>query len=298
MNLKRGAKILAIRAASFPTGSSPLLAGPLLRLLRQGYGPIPRAHPGGHIPPALACISVDFDVTVPSRFDKNRNGTLALIELASRYKIPITWAICGESAEADMRSYSAIVDASRDNEIGVHTYSHIDATVTPADLFRSDIERCIRVLGLNSPRTFVFPWNREGHFDVLRTLGFRVFRGKDRAIGSPVLKEGIWNVRPVYYYDEKSRAAESLMKKYVDLSMNFSTPFHLWMHPWSLVIGGKTEPMIPTLESLFAYIAEKREEKLIGTSTLGGIADYLDGEAGKRGAKHGSEVIQTSQVPN
>jgi hypothetical protein len=294
LNPKRRAKILALNAVSSPSGSSPTVAGPILRLLRLRYGPFSPAGAGERRTLATACISVDFDVTVPSRFDENRKGTIALSELAARYGIPITWAVCGKSAEADMKSYSAIADASPDNEIGVHTYSHIDATVTPADKFRSDVERCIQVLGLDFPRTFIFPWNREGHFDVLGALGFRIFRGKDRAIGNPVQKEGIWNVRPVYYVDQKSRGAETMMKKYVDLSIEFSTPFQLWTHPWSLVIVGKTEPMIETLESLFAYLAEKKEQKTLMTSTLGGIASSLDREARTSEAEYGSEIIPAS----
>jgi peptidoglycan/xylan/chitin deacetylase (PgdA/CDA1 family) len=247
------------------------MARPILKLIRQGYGPISKE--GGI--PATVCISVDFDVTVPSRFDDNRQGTFALVELAGRYGIPITWAICGKTAEADMRSYSAIQD-SKEKEIGVHTYTHIDATVaTPAE-FRSDIERCVQVLGLDSPRTFVFPWNREAHFSVLRDLGFRVFRGKKRSIGIPVQKGGLWNVRPVYYLDQKSLGAESLMKKYLDVCVALSTPFHLWTHPWSLMSNGRPEPMMRTLESLLAYVAERKGRGELTTATLGEIAEVLD----------------------
>ena len=296
MNPKRRAKILVLDAVSTTLGSSPALAGTLLKLLRQGYGPMSRARPGGQTAQAVACVSVDFDVTLPSRFDDNRKGTLALIELANRYSIPLTWAVCGKSAEADMRSYTAIADGSHANEIGVHTYSHLDASVAQREEFRSDVERCIQVLGLESPRTFVFPWNREGHFDVLREFGFRAFRGKDRALGNPVLHEGVWNVRPVYYVDQKSRGAESLMMKYVDLSVALSTPFHLWTHPWALVVGGETEPMIRTLESVFAYIAQRRDQKLLKTSTLGEIAATLDGDWEGNRVEPGSELIQASAV--
>ena len=247
------------------------MAGPILRLLRQGYGPIPKER---EATPSV-CISVDFDVTVPSRFDDNRNGTLALLELAGRYEVPVTWAVCGKSAEADMKSFSAIAGTRRD-EVGVHTYSHVDATVASAEEFRSDVQRCIQVLGLDSPRSFVFPWNREAHFDVLRGLGFRVFRGKKRSIGMPVRKGGLWNVRPVYYVDQKSAGAESLMKQYVDVCVSLSTPFHLWTHPWSLVSRGDTRPLMRTLESLFAHISERRARGELATTTLGELAAGLD----------------------
>jgi len=253
------------------------MARPILRLIRQGYGPISRQ---GGTPPQV-CVSVDFDVTIPSRFDDNRKGTQALLELAGRYAVPISWAVCGKSAEADMKSYSSIADSKRD-EIGVHTYSHIDATLASPAEFRYDIERCLRVLGLESPRTFVFPWNKEAHFEVVRELGFRVFRGKDRAIGAPVQKGGLWNVRPVYYVDQKSIDADALMKKYLDVCVALSSPFHLWTHPWSLVSKGRTEPMMRTLESLFAYVADKRERRELTTLTLGEMATALDSENNPR----------------
>jgi hypothetical protein len=274
LNPKRGAKRLAVSAAISNAGLAPTA----LKLLRIGYGPLP-VEPRGT---STACVSVDFDVTQPSRFDDNRKGTLALCELSARYGIPLTWAVCGRSAEEDMRSYSAIAEAAGGSEIGVHTYSHLDATAATKDDFRSDIERCIQVLGLASPRTFVFPWNREAHFDVLQSLGFRVYRGKDRAIGAPILNQGLWDVRPVYYVDQKSRGAESLMKRYVDLCIHYSTPFHLWTHPWALVVGGETTEMMRTLESLFAYIVEMRDGKSLETSTLGAVAATLATTDGSR----------------
>ena len=268
MSLKRGAKGLAVGAAT----SNQALAPAFLWALRTGFGPVKPGNPTA----AVACFSVDFDVTHPSRFDDNRRGTLALTELSGRYGIPLTWAVCGMSAEADMRSYSAIADSIAGTEVGVHTYSHLDATTATSDEFRADIERCIQALGLSAPRTFVFPWNREAHFDVVRALGFRAYRGKDRAVGAPVSNQGVWNVRPVYYVDQKSRGAESLIRKYIDLCVCYSFTFHLLTHPRALAIDGDAAPMMKTMESVFAYVAEMKNRSLLGTSTLGEIAARLD----------------------
>jgi len=272
-----------------------MMARPILRLIRQGYGPIARGKDGERALPPLACVSVDFDVTVPSRFEDNRNGTLALVEMARRYRIPITWAVCGRSAERDMRSYSAIADSGGQDEVGVHTYSHIDASKASPAEFRSDVERCVQTLGLESPRTFVFPWNRENHFHVLKEMGFRAFRGKARAIGNPVLTEGLWNIRPVYYVDKKSAGAKPLIEKYIDVCATLSTPFHLWTHPWSLVSGGNNDTGLKTLESVFAYIAEKRKNGEVRTVTLGEIATTLDSSPGP-GADSPRRLEQTSTI--
>ena len=278
MNIKRGAKRLAVKSVSSQFGSSKALSREVLRMLKFEYGPFDNGLPR-EAPKAVSCVSVDFDVTNPTRYQDNRKGTLALLELADRHRIPITWAICGKSAVDDMASYSAILDSATRHELAVHTYSHVDATRCSAEEFRSDIVRCVQSLGLDRPRTFVFPWNREGHFDVLRELGFRCFRGKRRAIGTPVRTEGLWNVRPVYYVDQKSRSAGALIRSYVDLCARRSAVFHLWTHPWSLVINGKTEPMMETLGQAFEFIARLRDEGVVATYTLGQIASMLDMES-------------------
>jgi hypothetical protein len=58
----------------------------------------------------------------------------------------------------------------------------------------------------------------------------------------PDRSNGLWNERPVYYVDQKSHGAESLMMKYVDLCARTSAVFHLWTHPWSLVMEGDPNP--------------------------------------------------------
>ena len=275
MNLKRGAKRLAVKSVSSQIGSSSLVSKEVLRMLKFEYGPFDSKLPAS-ARGSVSCISVDFDVTNSTRFLDNRKGTSVLLELADRYDIPITWAICGKSAEDDMVSFSAILDSSTRHELGVHTYSHIDATRCSDREFKADILRCTQSLGLDRPKTFVFPWNREAHFDVLRELGFRTFRGKQRAIGMPVKKGGLWNVRPVYYVDQKSRAAGPLIHSYIDLCVRRSAVFHLWTHPWSIVVDGKSEPMQKTLESVFEHMAKKREQGVLATQTLGQIAGMLD----------------------
>ncbi len=274
MNLKRGAKAIAVRGISSSPGSRPLISKSVLRGLKMDYGPFPKTTNGRGMPPA--CISVDFDVTEPSRYEANRKGTLFILELADTYGIPITWAVCGKSVEDDLKSYSAILGASTRHEIGVHTYSHLDASTSSRDDFRSDIERCIRALGLDSPRAFVFPWNRESHFDVLKEIGFTVYRGKRRAVGIPLWNDGLWNVRPVYYLDQKSLGAESLIKAYIDLCLRNGAVFHLWSHPWSLVADGDTDRMAKTLGSVFSYLARLRKENKIALTTLGELTSSLN----------------------
>lgn len=273
MNLKRTSKSLAVRAVSSKLGSNRFISRTILKGVKIDYEP-----PGGM---ALCCVSIDFDVTNPTRFDANRKGTLALLEVAERHDIPITWAICGDTAAKDMKSYNAILNSSHDHEIAVHTYSHLDAAASTKEEFRADIQRCLTSLGIESPKSFVFPWNREAHFDVLREFGFRAFRGAQRAIGPPLMQEGLWNVRPVYYIDQKSEGAETLMEEYLELCVKRGGVFHLWSHPWAMVIDGSTSSMAMTLESVFQRMDELKDESKLITSTMGGIAYIMESTSGQ-----------------
>ena len=228
---------------------------------------------------AAACVSIDFDVTRPGREGPNRTGTFALVELSEKYGIPLTWAVCGRTAEEDAKAYSRILDSTAEQEIGIHTYSHIDVSRSGADELEGEITRCIAALGLPSvPRTFVFPWNREAHFDVLKRMGFLTYRGHKRVIGGLSKARGLWNIPPVYYVDQKSVGAGSLIKRYVDICVRHRAVFHLWTHPWSVVEeGGSAERMVRTaLEPTFAYIAKKRDEGLLHTGTMGSLAAALE----------------------
>ncbi len=284
IHLKRTAKALAVEAAKAPlVSSSATLTLMALQRLRIGFQP---PGPEFHVPWAergAACVSVDFDVTRPGREGPNRKGTFALVELSEKYGVPITWAICGRTAEEDAESYSHILDSSAEQEIGIHTYSHIDASQAEEAELEAEIERCMAVLGLHStPKTFVFPWNREAHFDLLKRMGFIAYRGRERVVGGLSKGRGLWNIPPVYYVDQKAVGAGTLMKRYLDLCLRHRAVFHLWTHPWSIVeAGGSADRMVSSaLEPVFAYMAQKREEGLLHTGTMGSLASALE-TAGK-----------------
>jgi hypothetical protein len=280
IHIKRRAKTLVLDAAKAPIlSSSGSLTRATLQKLRIGFQP-PGSVVGNLWPErAAACVSVDFDVTAAGREGPNRTGTFALMELSEKYGIPLTWAICGRTAEEDRKAYDRILDSPIEQEIGIHTYSHIDVSKSGADELEAEITRCMASIGLTSvPRTFVFPWNREAHYDVLKRMGFIAYRGKERVIGGLSKAHGLWNIPPVYYVDQKSVGAASLMKRYVDICVKHRAVFHLWTHPWSIVEqGGSSDRMVKTaLEPVFAHMARKRDEGLLHTGTMGALATALE----------------------
>lgn len=282
IHLKRTAKALVLDAAAAPVlSSSGSLTRATLQRLKIGFEPAGSVLRTSWPERAAACVSIDFDVTQSGREAPNRTGTFALVELSEKYGIPLTWAVCGKTAEEDSVAYSRILDTHAEREIGIHTYSHIDVSKSSADELEAEISKCISVLGLPSPpRTFVFPWNREAHFDVLQRMGFKAYRGQQRVIGGLSREQGLWNIPPVYYVDQKSVGAASLMKRYLDICVRHRAVFHLWTHPWSIVEeGGSSERMVRTaLEPVFQYMAQKRDEGVLHTGTMGGLAAVLEGD--------------------
>jgi peptidoglycan/xylan/chitin deacetylase (PgdA/CDA1 family) len=279
--LKQAIKRTALKGIKTTLGSTPAVASGVLRAFHVDYGPIRdevRYRQGKR---SAFCFSVDFDVTRPERGDPNKIGTLELLRLSEKYRIPLTWAICGETAENDLRSYHSITDSEISQEIGIHTYSHIDSQAASPDAFRADLQRCLQILNLETrPKTFIFPWNREAHFDVLNEFGFRAFRGARRAVGVPVQRGGLWNIRPVYYVDQKSARAAGLMKDYVNLCRDYSAVCHFWTHPWSIMDGSRSEEMLEALDEVLGHVSTLRQANELETSTLGDLAEWLDSSKG------------------
>jgi len=286
LRLKRGAKSAMLGLVTSRGSTEPdSLSAAALQMMRIGLDPGSSVgYEGGT--KSASCVSVDFDVTRPGRELPNHDGTMALIALSEKHEIPLTWAICGKTAEEDPTAYETILHSSVPQEIGVHTYSHIYADERSEEEYRIDIQRCISVLGLSTPpTTFVFPKNREGHLGLLKQMGFTSYRGSRRVIGAPVENEGLWNIRPVYYVDQKSLRAAGLIRRFIDACIARSGVFHLWTHPWSLIIDGKADKMASeVVEPVFAYLEEKRAEGILSVSTMQGISSHLSGlaDAGQR----------------
>ena len=281
--IKRSAKSAALGWVAFRASPEPdVLGTAALRMMKIGLDPgLKGGYEGGA--KAACCISVDFDVTSPERHPWNHSGTAALLRLSEAHGIPLTWAICGKTAEEDPSAYHAILDSSVKQEIGVHTYSHIYADERTESEYEEDIRRCISVLGLSSPpTTFVFPKNREGHFALLKRMGFTSYRGALRAIGAPVENQGLWNIRPVYYVDQKSLGAAPLIRKFVDACIARSAVFHLWTHPWGLAIDGKPDAMVSeAMEPVFAYMEEKGQAGLLSFSTMRVLSSFANSQRGQ-----------------
>ncbi|MDG6994369.1 MAG: polysaccharide deacetylase family protein [Nitrososphaerota archaeon] len=242
---------------------------------------------------AACVISLDFDhftrsqgfsdkkwlpEVKPGQLEKNRAGTRDMLSVSEKYGIPMTWAICGRTAEEDYPSYNRILESKQLQEIGVHTYSHADVSACTEEELHAEVDKCLEILKLKErPKTFIFPWNRMGHFEDLSKLGFIAYRDQKRSIGNPKENCGLVNIAPTYYVDEKSYGAEWLMRKYLDVCISWNSMFHLWMHPWSVVFENDASGKFVkrTIDPLFSYIQKKRDEGILAVCTLGDLASFI-----------------------
>ena len=272
--MKSTAVELALAAGTRPPDK---VTRSLLRIMRMRYSPPsgPITYQGGAS--SVCCISIDFDATVPERLAPNREGTKLVVDLGERFEIPMTWAICGRTADEDRGSYDSIVDSAIKHEIAIHTYSHVDASkTTPQDL-EAEIEHCISALGLaQRPKTFIYPWNRVAHFETVRKCGFIAYRDKQRVMGFPKNVNGLWNLAPVWYLDRNSLGAKNLIKRVIDLSIATHSVFHLWFHPWSVVEPSPEVFSKEVLEPSFSYLMEKRDDGRLVVQTMGALAEWLE----------------------
>ena len=306
---KQSAKsfVLDLLSLPWPFSSRPVRSG-LLALLRIEYNPpMFTDYPNGG--KAICTISIDYDHLTKSpestqarwlplartdRLEQNAVGTKTLIDLCEKYEVPMTWAVTGCTAEQDPGSYELVEHASVRHEIGVHTYSHLDVSSASREELLADIQRCLQVLQLRTkPRSFVFPWNRAGHFDILKELGFNAFRSQKRSIRAPLSRDGMWDFSPVYYLDTLSIRSSKIICKYVDLCISCGAVFHMWSHPWSIVSGDSAEAMSrEVLTPLFRHLNKRKESGEIAIMTMGEISNYLE----KRGTSSASESVHSVDV--
>ena len=294
--LKRSLKSAAIEIVRRRTRISSVSFNRfLLGRLKMGFDPPKPSrvnYPDGT--KAACVISLDFDHLTkslelgstrwyPKRVEdllvKNRIGTRDMLEVSEKYGVPMTWAICGQTAEEDPESYKSILRSKQQQEIGVHTYSHVDVASCSEEELEDEVSKCLKILDLpEHPKTFIFPWNREGHFELLAKMGFLTYRDQNRLIGMPRENLGLLNIPPTYYVDTKSYKAQELMKKYLDLCIAWNSVFHLWLHPWSVVLDDSASFVRDTLDPLFAYIKRREREGVLALRTMGDLATFYTRE--------------------
>jgi len=226
---------------------------------------------------ACFCLSIDLDIPRKAKVKCDlREAVNRLLKTAEKYKVPISWGVCGSLVQNHPEIMEQIIKSLPSPDVGGHTFSHrnlADPSCSRREAL-SEIKKCKRVLkklGVSDKIvTFIFPWNKVAYLDLLEEEGFIVFRGNNFGkLTYPKKVGGLWNIHGTYYLTEKSLSKLYVLKRIVDFAIAYGCVFHLWFHPWNVHINGNVERFIEgILEPLLEYVAIKRDEKLLWTCTL------------------------------
>lgn len=169
-----------------------------------------------------------------------------------------------------------ILESNVEQEIGCHTFSHIDCRdeICSPEVFDSEINACKRAAsGYNIKlKTFVHPAHTIGNIERLALHGFSSYRTDyENVLGYPVKHDsGIWEIKntAALYYRNKWSLDYHIYryKKIIDRAIRTNTVCCLWFHP-SL----EKEYIDIVFASLFKYLDNNRKEILISTTS-----NYID----------------------
>lgn len=161
-----------------------------------------------------------------------------------------------------------ILKSKVNHEIACHSFSHIDYsdTVSSDEVVESDLKACeeaAKKFGLKL-KSFVFPGNFHGHFNLLEKYGYEVIRYKSneyKEIGYPEpISEKMIAIHDSLAFDLAEDGWDYnyllwKLKKYVQKAIEKKAIVHFWFHP-SVSIEEINTLIFPTL----SFISEQREK--------------------------------------
>lgn len=251
-----------------------------------------------------------------------------LLTLLEKYELSATWDIVGRlflSKERLNDGFEGLNDPDINSsllyapdivrnilncpvkqEIGSHTFGHMVASEVSKERFERDLEdwkKAASPYGIK-PVALVFPRNRAKHFDIVKKVGFRCYRGLDPTLSNrfpspisrlvrgvesflvlpppvvwPTYKERLWNIPGSYYYLHKDGWAKFLpikarvirARKGLRRAEKERAIFHLWTHPFNL--AGDVDGLLGGLDKIFQYAHELRMENV----RMGQLCEILEG---------------------
>ena len=202
-----------------------------------------------------------------------------------------------------------IRDATPEQDIGSHTYSHVNCAECSPQEMNKELELCLpeaEKIGI-SLSSFVFPYNVEGKHDIIRSYGFRAYRGVEPiwyqnlpqvfkgpqhllgqylALTPPTviplkMANGLINIpgSMLYLSMEGIRRYIPLSRRIlkarrgIDRAVGCGEVFHLWFHPSDL--GYKTDVLLEGLNDILRYAASLRDKKLIRILNMREISQLI-----------------------
>jgi hypothetical protein len=173
-----------------------------------------------------------------------------------------------------------ILQSNVKHEIGCHSFSHIDYSERNSypDLIENDLLACKEAaerFGITM-KSFVFPGNVHGNFNLLKKNNYKVVRYKTndlKEIGFPeMLENGMVAIHDSMAFDqsEEGWGSEYLvwkMNQYVQKAIEKKAICHFWFHP-SIAKTEIDEVLIPVMRNIVA----KRDQGFLDIRTMGEYA--------------------------
>ncbi len=208
--------------------------------------------------------------------------------------------------------FPEVIDKIRNSraahEIGAHSYSHIVFTSVSEEhreIIDKDLSRMVTSLkayGI-SPDSFVFPRNKVGHLDLLKSYGFKRYRDKDPILDHKTsildkLLNNLIQILPISpqvgkaEYDANGlikipggllfRQTHLGLKKNIPISLTTAKAimglksaykkngiFHLWFHPFNF--GTNTEKHFKAFEKVLSKASTLRAQDKLEIKTMNQI---------------------------
>ncbi|MBL7124600.1 MAG: polysaccharide deacetylase family protein [Dehalococcoidales bacterium] len=266
-----------------------------------------------------------------------------LLNLFAKYNIPATWATCGYlfldyrggnryiPDENTIKSRGGwhnsetingnplfcgkdivdkILSSQVEHEIGYHTFSHVDFSRCSREVAEAEVAdgvRLAREFNL-SLKSFVFPWNRVGHLDILKKYGFLIYRVQASGLGeryrtflarkiggilglifTPLAKlnwrDGIWETGSSMDFWSRQYSFMLLprAKLGVHRAVSQQKLLHLFLHPYTLVLQPS---LFGKLEKLLILVASKRDKGELEVMTMGELATRMNQTLSSSSGEH------------
>jgi len=224
----------------------------------------------------------------------------------------LDWDFYSQICDSPLYSAPDIIDkisASRvAHEIGLHSFFHIPFSTCSQAVARYEVELGVSLAqerGIEA-QSFVFPENRPGHIDILKEHGIKIYRSSiprfhsettafliRKATGAivkvmpppvlPLWKEGIWEIPGSMSFDDHLMPFTLSPRAKIGLkrAVRTSKVFHIWLHPWSLLVH---KGLLDNLGTFLAFVAQKRDAGKLQVMTMGDLASHLNKNKGIRDA--------------
>jgi len=268
------------------------------------------------------CISIDTELLWGRRENpkpyfnlvkKERLIIKQLLALFREYKIPATWAIVGKMFLEGNPLWQGpdivkMIKTTPNQEIACHSFTHSIFNETTCDkkIAEKEIKNCLKVaenFGIKF-KSFVFPKNIPGYFNILKKYGFSIFRGAEPywfakipylrkllqildfllVIPPPVSEPlrtsfGLINIPGSMYYVScrglrkfiPIRIRVLKAKRGLTRAAKEKKIFHLWFHP--IDFAKNTKKMLSGFEEILRYAVKLKDENKLEIKSMEKIVE-------------------------